>query len=141
MGIPSIPGPPELQFLDFVKITELYRHGDEAPFLLVCRLVGMLGACLTQASRIEPRATVQLIAPLLRGHIEGRYGGTALSEAAVADSLPESLRALTLPSLYAPSSLALTETRLATRDTILYHTTDLGRRQVEGSRLCYVHRK
>ena len=75
VGIPAFSGPINLRFLGLLTPLDFEEQGAEAPLILLSRICGMLGPCLTQASRQDERSTVAIIGEMLRTQLLARGGG------------------------------------------------------------------
>ena len=75
IGHPAVSGPANLRFLGILTPLDFEEQGAEAPLLLLSRICGMLGPCLTQASRLDERSTVAIVGEMLRTQLLARGGG------------------------------------------------------------------
>ena len=128
----AVPGPADIRFLNICTLLDLEEPGATCPLGPLCDLVGMLGACLTRASRADERATVRVVGGLLKSNLIAGYGE---GDGLLAVSLPDYLKSLQLPPLFAAPTSSISMLRAEARDTVLYHRNDRGRRDVENSRL------
>jgi len=133
MAAPALP-PAVLSFLDLASILELELPGG-SPWAVIDRLAGMLGPCLTVASRAQPSSCVQLAAACLAGNIRLSYAVAAGDDHSVAGNLRDYVHANRLPERFQPRGVEWTELRTAARDAFLYGRSVDGRRTVEQSRI------
>ena len=109
-AIAAVQGPDELRFLHMSSLTQLVDFNEYAasPFRAVAILAGVMGNCLTAASRIE-LATSQPVAAALRAHITSSLGISS----PVGDAMLSSHLKSVLLSLHLPDVLRCTEASFA----------------------------
>ena len=134
-GTPAVDGPTHLKFLAELGILDLLRSGESSPFQLVCRLAGMLGPCLTAASRLVPRNTASLVARLMKVHITKIHQLGDGDDELLVQMMPDHLHSLTLPVMFREleSSVKIMESEAL--DTITYQNSPEGRKRIEARRL------
>jgi hypothetical protein len=133
VGIPSFSGPINLRFLGLLTPLDFEEQGAEAPLMLLSRICGMLGPCLTQASRQDERSTVAIIGETLRTQLLARGGGG--EDGSLADAVPDYIRSISLPGLFAAGAAGVDDLRMEAKDMMAYHRSILGRREVERSKI------
>jgi hypothetical protein len=112
----------------------LRRKGPkEAPLFLLSRIAGMLGACLTRASRLDERSTVAVLGEMLQTQLLARGGGG--EDGALADAVASYLRSITIPDLFCAGAAGIEDLRIEAKEMMAYHRSVSGRREVERARL------
>lgn len=104
-----------------------------------CDFVGALGVGRTRASRLAPRATVNVSGVMLHSAIAARLlGGAVVGQAPdnlVAVHLPDMYREIQLPKCLAPLELNEADLRAELRDSLRAARSDLERQAVEVARI------
>ena len=89
--------------------------------------------CLTQASRLDERSTVAIVGEMLRTQLLARGGGC--EDGALADAVPDYVRSISLPGLFAAGAAGVEDLRAEAKDMMAYHRSVLGRREVERAKI------
>ena len=131
---PSVPGPPALTFLDLSSLTILQQPDSPEPLLPLAKIVGLLGACHTRASRMQPTSPAALFADLIVPNICSRLGAPNASPALVASNLADFLASTELPDIYLPTAVDPAACREELLDGIHYRGTQEQRATVERRR-------
>ena len=134
-AIAAVPGPADIRFLNVSTLLDLEEPGTTCPLGPLCNLIGLLGACLTRASRADERSTVRVVGGLLKSNLVASYGE---GDGLLAISLPDHLKSLQLPSIFSAPTSSIATLLSDARDSILYHRNEKGRRDVENGRLHHV---
>lgn len=106
-----------------------------------CDFIGALSAGRTRASRLAPRAMVNVSGVMLHSAIAARLlGGAAAGQAPdnlVAVHLPDMYRELQLPKCLLPLELSEADLRAELRDSLRASRSDAERQVVEIARIQY----
>ena len=146
-GIPAVPGPVTLKFLDLVSLEQLYSPGDVSPLAAYCRLAGALGPCYTRAVRANVRSSVQLTAMILRTQVSKTAGHSAplalgpANDALLAHKLAPAILAAysALTDVFALDELTVDGFQREMQDAFVYHQgTDADRAAVITRRLRFI---
>ena len=146
-GIPAVPGPVTLKFLDLVSLEQLYSPGDVSPFAAYCRLSGALGPCYTRAVRADVRSSVHLTAMSLRTQVSKTAGHSAplavnpANDALLAHGLAPAILAAygALTDVFALNELTVDGFQREMQDAFVYHQgTDADRAAVITRRLRFI---
>ena len=127
-GAPGVQGPAKLRFLGLVTALDLEEEGATAPLFLLARVSGMLGACLTRASRLDERSTVAVLGEMLRTQLLARGGGAEYG--ALADAVASYLRSITIPDLFCAGAAGIDDLRIEAKEMMAYHRSLSGRRKL-----------
>ena len=131
-AVPLVPGPADIRYLSLGNLLDYESPGEDCPLSRLCQLVGMLGVCLTRASRERERAPIRVVGGLLKANLVERYGD---GDGILAASLPDYIGTLQLPDLFVTPTSSVGALHAEARDTILYHRSERGQRDVENGRL------
>ena len=132
-AVPSVDGPPHLRIIAETSVLDLLQSGEKSPFSLICRLAGMLGPCLTAASRLAPRNTATLVARLMKVNLAKMYGDG--DDDLLVEMLPDYLKTLTMPAMFRELAPSVKDMEREALDTISYQSSTEGRKRMEAKRL------
>jgi len=116
------------------SVLDLELPGD-SPWAVIDSLAGMLGPCLSAASRVPQSSCVQLAAASLSSSIRQCYAIATGDDHSVASNVRDYIHTNRLPRRFQPCGVDWTELRVAARDAFLYGRSADGRRPVEQSRI------
>ena len=133
---PARAGPAELRYLHCARLSMLQLPEVRAPFRVICYLSGMLGSCLTHATRGDEAAQVRLVGEMLKDALQTRYN--THSDVGLAANLRALLMTATLPALLAAPSIDEASLMDEARDAFAFHRSAQGRLDVTISRLTLV---
>ena len=124
----------QVRFYSLLSVSRLeWEHGAVLPFIQVSTVVGILGACLTQAARQSETSSVRLIADSLRA----TYGNVVPlpSDGALAVYATKLLPNMRMPFPLHAIGVGETELREEYEDGLVYNTSADGRRTIEEKRV------
>ena len=98
---PPAPGPPALLFLHLASPLLMAPPDTPSSYQPFAILQGLLGPCLTRAARADAMSTCQMVAGILRPHLERRvFGSVNIADHLVASQLTGFLTSLAIPEVF-----------------------------------------
>lgn len=126
-----------IKFLSMVSINRLENQNHTStPFGFVSALIGALGPCLTNASRLDETSALHFVTHRLK-----QSAGPAMRDGAMAFHLPEVISTASLPEALQPHSAGGSELMSEFVDALLYVGAATSREGVEEKRVLLLGRR